>query len=79
LLYSGILDEEVGSIINSARIDNIMKEVDASKTDTEMPKNVMDINNFKTTGNIKYIDPLRKMRILVKLGKKNIVNSQRIL
>ncbi|XP_045028160.1 uncharacterized protein LOC123471200 [Daphnia magna] len=66
---SGFLDEEVVSLINSARNDNVMKEVDASKTVTEMSEKVMYINDLKTTGNIKSIDPLRKMRILVKLQK----------
>ncbi|XP_045029423.1 uncharacterized protein LOC116923366 [Daphnia magna] len=75
---SGFMDEEVVSLINSARNHNVMKEVDASKTVTEMSEKVMDINDLKTTGNIKSIDPLRKMRILVKLSKTKISKFSKI-
>ncbi|KZR96471.1 Uncharacterized protein APZ42_009170 [Daphnia magna] len=55
-----------------------MKEVDASKTVTEMSEKVMNINDLKTTGNIKSMDPLRKMRILVKLSKTKISKFSKI-
>lgn len=68
----GFLDDELKSIINSAWIDNVMKEVDASKTDTEMPKKLVDVNNFKTTRNLKPKDRLRKNGILLKLRRTKI-------
>lgn len=68
----GFLDDELKSIINSAWIDNVMKEVDASKTDTEMPKKLVDVNNFKTTRNLKPKDRLRKNGMLLKLRRTKI-------
>lgn len=68
----GFQDDELKSIINSAWIDNVMKEVDASKTDTEMPKKLVDVNNFKTTRNLKPKDRLRKNGILLKLRRTKI-------
>lgn len=68
----GFQDDELKSIINSAWIDNVMKEVDASKTDTEMPKKLVDVNNFKTTRNLKPKDRLRKNGMLLKLQRTKI-------
>lgn len=68
----GFQDDELKSIINSAWIDNVMKEVDASKTDTEMPKKLVDVNNFKTTRNLKPKDRLRKNGMLLKLRRTKI-------